>query len=118
MSDDQLELQAATQALGLAASVIIRIFCPSATLLNRLSPEAIVPLIQEICTQLEHYRTTFVDQVPEHLRQRCAGKFLVLEDVLNLIATAHPEVTPGELVEEMRDLTVLLRAQPPSDPAT
>ena len=70
-------------------------------------------ILQKLIHQVGEARQSFEEQVPEDFRKRCVAPFETLQDILRVLVVAHPGATAGELTEEMRDLTVLLRAMQP-----
>lgn len=84
-----------------------------ATRLRHSSPSdhARMPSIcRELDSQLQAMATSVAGQIPEHLHQKCLAPFWTLHDVLRLLETAHPDSTAGELMDELGDLTTLIRS--------
>jgi len=69
-------------------------------------------IFEELLLQVVGAREMLVDQVPEHLRQRCAAPFQTLETVLGVLATAHPDAIQADLEGELDALTEMIRATP------
>jgi hypothetical protein len=70
-------------------------------------------IFEDLRLQVVGAREVLVDQVPEHLRQRCAAPFQTLETVLGVLATSHPEAIQDDLEGELGVLTEMIRAKPP-----
>ncbi|MDR0276245.1 MAG: hypothetical protein LBI48_13120 [Burkholderiaceae bacterium] len=118
MTDDEWMLHITQYALGLSSylfiqAVVHRFHDTPANLSERSG------FFQELRSQVKAARQSFAVQAPTHLLQRCVAAFDVIEDVLRLTETAHPDANPNDIVEELQALTVLLRAtQPPPDGRT
>lgn len=109
LTEEQWVAHATQTAFMLATVVIIQAFghgpdtAPSA-------PASRSSILQAMIEQIEHSQQSFAAQAPEQLHQRCRVPFQALLDMLGILTTAHPDATLVDLTDEMRSMTVLLRA--------
>lgn len=69
--------------------------------------------LQSMSEQIAGIGHVIRDQVPADSLDACATPFAVLQDVIGVLMTAHPEATPDDLSSELDDLARMTHAKPP-----
>jgi len=111
-TDEGWKLLATEYAFQTAISIIIQLFGHRAEGLQ-INAARVESSIETLRTQVKAAKQIFFHDVPERMQWKCSVPFQILENVLGVLETAHPEATLRDLTHELLTLGLLMQPKPP-----